>query len=51
VWAENLRVTGDNTVTATVVFLERDGTTTREPYRFVIGTQNGRQVIESFNRL
>jgi hypothetical protein len=51
VWAENLRVTGNNTVTATVVFLERDGTATREPYRFVIGTQNGRQVIESFNRL
>ena len=49
VWAENLRVTG-NTVTATVVFTKKGGQASREPYTFVIGVQDGKQVIESFNR-
>ena len=47
-WAENLRVTG-NTVTATIVFTPKSGAVSRENYQFVIGTQNGRQVIESFS--
>jgi hypothetical protein len=49
VWAENLRVSG-NTVTATIVFTPKDGPVTRESYTFVLGVQDGRQVIESFNR-
>ena len=49
VWAENLRVTG-NTVTATIVFTRRDGQVSREGYSFVVGTEDGRQVIESFSR-
>ena len=49
VYAENLRASG-NTVTATIVFTEKSGRVTRDPYRFVVGTQNGRQVIESFKR-
>jgi eukaryotic-like serine/threonine-protein kinase len=48
VWAENLRVTG-NTVSATIVFTQKNGAVSREAYQFVIGTQNGRQVIESFS--
>ena len=48
VWAENLRVSGD-TVTATIVFTPKSGPVSRENYRFVIGTQDGRQVIESFS--
>ena len=48
VWAENLRVSG-NTVTATIVFTQKSGEVSRENYSFVVGTQNGRQVIESFS--
>ena len=48
VWAEDLRVNG-NTVTATIVFTRRDGQVSREGYEFVVGTQDGRQVIESFS--
>ena len=48
VWAENLRVNG-NTVTATIVFTRKDGQVSREGYTFVLGTQDGRQVIESFS--
>ena len=47
-WAENLRVSG-NTVTATIVFTRKNGEVSREDYTFVVGTQNGRQVIESFS--
>ena len=43
---ENARSTGDNAVTATVVFVQDNGTTSREGYRFVV--RNG--VIESFSR-
>ena len=49
VWAENLRVVGGNTVTATIVFTDNNGSVKRDPYRFVIGTQDGRQVIQSFS--
>ena len=49
VWAEDLRVNG-NTVTATIVFTGKDGQVSREDYTFVLGTQDGRQVIESFSR-
>jgi hypothetical protein len=49
VWSENLRVTG-NTVSATIVFTDRSGRVTREPYQFVLGSSDGRQVIESFSR-
>jgi hypothetical protein len=52
VWAEDLRRTAENTVEARVVFLGRDGNTTTEPYRFVMGTgANGQLIMESFSRL
>ena len=46
----NVRATGANSVAATVVFVEKGGQTSRESYRFVVGTSGGRQVIESFSR-
>jgi hypothetical protein len=49
VWPENLRISG-NAVTATIVFTDKSGRVVREPYTFVVGTQDGRQVIESFSR-
>jgi hypothetical protein len=56
-WAEiaavsvqNLRRTGDDTVEGTVVFTRRDGGTSSEPYRFVIGTgADGQTIMESFS--
>ena len=48
VWAENLRVSG-NTVTATIVYTPNSGPVSRENYRFVVGTQDDRWVIESFS--
>ena len=39
-----------NTVTATIVFTRKNGQVSREGYTFVLGTQDGRQVIESFSR-
>jgi hypothetical protein len=48
---ENVRQTGDDTVEATVVFAEQNGRTTREPYRFVMGTDGDeRTIIESFSK-
>jgi hypothetical protein len=47
---ENARASGDNAVSGTIVFVQNNGTTTREGYRFVVGNQGGRQVIESFSR-
>jgi hypothetical protein len=39
-------------VEATVVFVEKSGTTTREPYRFVVGTNDdGTTIIQSFSKL
>jgi eukaryotic-like serine/threonine-protein kinase len=49
VWVENLRVNG-NTVTGTVVFTRKDGSVSREGYQFVLGEDDGRQVIQSFSR-
>lgn len=58
-WAEvasvslqNVRQTGDDTVEGTVVFTRRDGGTSSEPYRFVVGTgSDGQTIIQSFSKL
>ena len=48
---EDARATGDNTVSATVRFVLKDGRVTREPYRFVISTAaDGSQLMEQFDR-
>ena len=48
---QNARRTGDTTAEATVVFVGRDGRTSSEPYRFVMGTgADGRTIMESFSR-
>ena len=48
---QNVRQTGDNTAEATVVFVRRDGSTSSEPYRFVMSTgPDGRTIMESFSR-
>ncbi len=47
---ENARAAGGNTVAGTIVFVQDNGTTTREGYRFVVSGGDGRQVIESFSR-
>jgi serine/threonine protein kinase len=49
---QNIRQTGDDTVEATVVFTRQDGSTSNEPYRFVLGTgSDGQTIMESFSRL
>jgi serine/threonine protein kinase len=49
---QNARQTGGNTVEGTVVFTRRDGGTSSEPYRFVIGTDDdGQPIMQSFSRL
>jgi len=49
---QDARRTGENTVEGTVVFTRTDGTTTSEPYRFVVGTGSDDQTImESFSRV
>ena len=49
---QNVRQTGEDTVEGTVVFTRRDGNTSTEPYRFVLGTgSDGQTVIESFSRV
>jgi hypothetical protein len=49
---QNVRQTGDNTVEGTVVFTRRDGGTSSEPYRFVIGTgPDGQTIMQSFSKL
>ncbi len=47
---ENARPVGANTVAGTIVFVQDNGTTTREGYQFVVSGSDGRQVIESFSR-
>jgi hypothetical protein len=48
---EDARQSGDNTVSATVRFVLKDGRVTREPYRFVISTAaDGSQLMEQFDR-
>ena len=52
VTVSNIRLVGDNTVEATVRFVQKDGTTSNEPYRFNMTTDgSGRIVMESFTRL
>jgi hypothetical protein len=49
---QNPRQSGGSTVDATVVFTRNNGTTTSEPYRFVIGTDSdGRTIVETFSSL
>lgn len=49
---ESAQAVGGNTVQATIVFTRRDGTITREPYRFVVGTgSDGTMVLQSFSRV
>jgi len=46
------RLVGDNTVNATVRFVQKDGTTSSEPYRFVMTTDgSGNMIMESFSRV
>jgi hypothetical protein len=48
----NPRVVGDNTVTAIVRFVQRDGTTSNEPYQFVMTTDtSGKMIMDSFARM
>jgi eukaryotic-like serine/threonine-protein kinase len=43
--------TGENSASATVVFVKQGGATSTERYRFVIGTNDeGRPIMESFSR-
>jgi eukaryotic-like serine/threonine-protein kinase len=49
---QNVRRIGENTVQGTVIFTRRDGSTTSEPYRFVMGTgSDGQTIMQSFSRL
>ena len=51
VYLENIRQAGGGVVTATVVFTRLDGTTSSEPYRFVVGTgPDGNRILETFGR-
>ncbi len=48
----NPRLVDDTTVDATVRFVQKDGTTSTEPYRFVMTTdRSGRMIMESFSRV
>jgi eukaryotic-like serine/threonine-protein kinase len=47
---QNTRQTGENTVETTVLFTLRDGTTSNEAYRFVLGNgPDGQTIMESFS--
>lgn len=46
------RLIGNDTVTATVHFVQKDGTSSNEPYRFVMTTDGtGRMIMDSFSRV
>lgn len=48
---ENPTQTGENTVDATIRFVRTDGTTTNEPYTFVMGTAgDGSTIMQSFSK-
>ena len=48
---QNPRSVDNNTVTAVVRFVQKDGTSSNEPYRFVMTTDgSGRMIMESFSR-
>ena len=50
VTVQDPKQTGDNTVSASVRFVRKDGTTSNESYRFVMSTgTNGSTVMESFS--
>jgi eukaryotic-like serine/threonine-protein kinase len=49
---QDVRQVDETTVQGTVVFNRQDGSTSSEPYRFVLGTgSDGQTIIQSFNRL
>jgi eukaryotic-like serine/threonine-protein kinase len=51
VTVQDPKQTGDNTVSASIRFVRRDGSTSNESYRFVMSTgANGSTVMESFSR-
>ena len=52
VTAQNPRLAGNNIVNATVRFVRKDGTTSNEPYQFVMATDSsGKMIMVSFRRL
>jgi serine/threonine protein kinase len=52
VTVQNPRLIGTDTVAATVRFVQKDGTTSNEPYRFVMTTDgSGRMIMDSFGRV
>jgi hypothetical protein len=52
VTVHNPRLVGDGTVNATVRFVQKDGTTSSEPYRFDTTTDGtGKLIMVSFTRL
>ena len=52
VTVDNPRLAGKSTVTATVRFVQKDGTTSIEPYQFVMTKDgSGRMIMESFARV
>jgi eukaryotic-like serine/threonine-protein kinase len=50
VQVQNARSTGEDQVSATIVFTRTDGSTSSEPYTFTVGSENGTQIIQSFSR-
>ena len=52
VTVQNPRSAGNKTVTAVVRFVQKDGTSSNEPYWFVMTTDgSGRMIMESFSRV
>ncbi len=51
VTVQNPRLIGNDTVAATVHFVQKDGTTSNEPYRFVMTDGSGRMIMDSFSRM
>lgn len=52
VTVQNPRLAGDNIVNATVRFVQKDGTTSNEPYQFVMTTDgSGKMIMVSFSRV
>ena len=52
VTVHSCRVVSDNTVNGTVRFVQKDGTTSDEPYQFHMTTDSsGRMTMESFARI
>jgi eukaryotic-like serine/threonine-protein kinase len=51
VTVQNARETGQDQVSATIVFTRDDGSTSSEPYTFRVGTgEDGNRIIQSFSR-